>query len=273
MGSSPRSHSASRHYDANYANFESDLYEEIRREAYGDDIGSSSWIDAPELDRFLTWLSLSPGKTLLDIACGAGGISLRIAEKTGCAIVGVDLHRDAISAAGSVAEKRGLANQARFQVADCSVQLPFPDASFDAAICIDAINHLPDRPRVIADWARILKPAGKLLFTNATTITGPLSGEELAIRGSIGFFLFVPLGYDEKILAESGFRLLRREDVTGNTATLAARRGAARAKRADALRKIEGDASFESQQRFFEVASRIAAERRLSRFVYFSEKL
>jgi hypothetical protein len=49
---------------------------------------------------------------------------------------------------------------------------------------------------------------------------------------------------------------------------MAARRRAARAARAEELRKIEGDATFEGQQTFFEVASRVAAEGRLSRMAF-----
>src|SRR5437868_11272898 len=61
-----------RHYDANYLNFESELYEQIRRDAFGEDIGQSSWITADEQDRFLHVLNLAPGKSLLDVACGSG---------------------------------------------------------------------------------------------------------------------------------------------------------------------------------------------------------
>ncbi|PWT88152.1 MAG: class I SAM-dependent methyltransferase, partial [Acidobacteria bacterium] len=73
-----------RHYDANYANFQSELYSEIRREAFGDDIGQNSWLTADELDRFIPWLNLAKGKLLLEVACGSGGPALRIAERTGC---------------------------------------------------------------------------------------------------------------------------------------------------------------------------------------------
>src|SRR6266550_4659240 len=52
-----------RHYDASYGNFQSDLYAEIRREAFGDDIGQNSWLTAAELDTFVAWLDLAPGKT------------------------------------------------------------------------------------------------------------------------------------------------------------------------------------------------------------------
>lgn len=260
------------HYDANYRNFQTELYEQIRREAFGEDIGQSSWITADEQDRFLSSLNLGPGRSLLDVACGSGGPALRIAAKTGCSLVGVDLHEQAVTTAKALASERGLAEIVEFRVADGAGPLPFPDGRFDAIVCIDAINHLPDRPRVISEWARILKPGGRLLFTDPTTVTGPLTNAELAVRSSIGFFLFVPHGYDERILAECGLRLLVTDNVTRNMAELAARRGAARASRSTLLREIEGEQSYESQQQFFEVAARIAREGRLSRFIYVAEK-
>ena len=173
---------ATRHYDANYGNFETELYAQIRRDAFGEDIGQSSWLTADEQDTFLGRLNLSSGKTLLDVACGSGGPALRIAEQTGCAIVGVDVHGQAIATADSLAAQRGLTERAQFQVADATVPLLFPDASFDAIICVDAINHLPNRPRVIADWARMLKPGSLLLFTDPITVTGPLTADEIAER-------------------------------------------------------------------------------------------
>jgi len=63
-------------YDTNYGNFQTELYSEIRREAFGEDIGQNSWMTASEQDIFLDWLHLSAGKKLLDIACGSGGPAL-----------------------------------------------------------------------------------------------------------------------------------------------------------------------------------------------------
>ncbi len=266
------SSSSSAHYDANYRNFQSQLYADMRREAFGEDVGQTGWMDSQEQDRYLRWLQLAPGKSLLDVACGTGGLAMRIATLTGCSVTGIDAHQDAIAAATSVAPQRGLAGRAQFQLADASARLPFPNANFDAITCIDAINHLPDRPAVMAGWARLLKPGGRLLFTNPTTITGPLTGQELRVRSSIGFFLFVPAGYDESVITQCGLRLLLKEDVTGNMAEIAERRGKAREARSSALREIEGDTTYEAQQDFFTVASRIARERRLSRFLYVSER-
>jgi SAM-dependent methyltransferase len=197
---------------------------------------------------------------------------MRIAEKSGCSITGIDVHEQAISTANSLAAQRGLTDRAKFQLADASKKVSFDDSSFDAITCIDAINHLPERGHVLAEWARILKPGGRLLFTDPITVTGPLSADEIAVRSSIGFFLFVPPDFDEQAIAHSGLGLLWRNDVTANMAKIAERRHAARASRSSALREIEGDQTFEGQQAFLAVAATLAKEKRLSRFVYVAEK-
>ncbi len=260
------------HYNASYGNFETELYAQIRREAFGEDIGQNSWLTSDEQDRFLEWLDLFPGKTLLDIACGAGGPALRIAAASGCSIVGLDVHEQAVTTASSLAAQRGLAERADFRALDATGSLPFSDASFDAIICIDAINHLSDRPRVISEWARLLKPGGRLLFTDPTTLTGPLTNAEIAVRSSAGFYLFVPYGYDESVITKCGLQLHVSEDVTANMAKVAEARRAARASRSAKLREIEGDQAYDGQQEFLAVAARVAREGRLSRFVYVASK-
>jgi hypothetical protein len=48
------------HYNANYGNFQTELYAQIRHDAFGEDIGQNSWLTSDEQDRFLEWLDLSP---------------------------------------------------------------------------------------------------------------------------------------------------------------------------------------------------------------------
>jgi ubiquinone/menaquinone biosynthesis C-methylase UbiE len=175
-------HVCSGQYDANYGNFRMELYEQIRLEAFGEDIGQNSWLTADEQDGFLSWLTLTSEKILLDVACGAGGPALRIAAITGCSVIGIDVHEQAVSTACVLAAGRGMSHLAEFRVVNAAQQLPFPDASFDAITCVDAINHLADRPCVVAEWARLLKPGGRLLFTDPTTVTGPLTNEEILLR-------------------------------------------------------------------------------------------
>jgi SAM-dependent methyltransferase len=264
---------AGTYYDANYGNFQTKLYSEIRREAFGDDIGQNSWLTAEEQVLFLSWLDLSAGKTLLDVACGSGGPALRIAASTGCSVVGIDLHEQAIATAKALASQRNLGERAEFCVVNAGEQLPFPDMRFDAITCVDAVNHLPNRPRVLAEWARLLKPGGRLLFTDPATVTGPLTNEEIAVRSSAGFFLFVPRDYDKEVIAQSGLQLLECKDATANMATVAEKRRAARESRSTAVRQIEGDQRYEAQQNFLAMTARLAGEGRLSRLAYLSEKI
>ncbi len=261
------------HYDANYRHFQTELYAQVRHEAFGEDIGQNSWLTSDEQDRFLQWLDLSLEKTLLDVACGAGGPALRITASTGCSVIGIDVHEEAVKTASSLAAHRGLAERTEFRTADAGGPLPFSGASFDAITCIDAINHFPDRPRIIAEWARLLKPGGLLLFTDPITVTGPLTKAEISVRSSAGFYLFVPHGYDERVIAQCGLRLLVCQDVTANMAKVAEAKRVARATRSSALRKIEGSQAYDDQQEYLDVAARVALEGRLSRFVYVSKKL
>jgi hypothetical protein len=120
--------------------------------------------------------------------------------------------------------------------------------------------------------ARLLRPGGRLLFTDPVVITGILDSEELAIRTSIGYFLFVPAGENERLLATAGLTVIDVEDTTGHLAEIARRRRDARAERAQPLTQIEGDAAFDGRQQFFDIVATLARERRLSRFAYTAEK-
>lgn len=260
------------HYGAQYGHFATDLYATIRAEAFGEDIGQNGWLTATEQDLFISWLALTNESTLLDIACGSGGPTLRIAALAGCRVHGIDIHAQGIEAARARAAAQRLDARAQFDRIDAGKALPLEDDSFDAVICIDAVNHLPDRVQVLHDWARVLRPGGSLVFTDPVIVTGPLTNEEIQVRSSIGFFLFVPAGTDEQLLAQTGFEVVQAVDRTENMAAMATCWREAREKRAADLRKVEGDTTFEGQQRFLEVAARVAAERRLSRFAFHAKR-
>lgn len=259
-------------YDASYGGFADDVYAQVRREAYGDEVGQASWLTREELDRFASELGLDGSSRLLEVASGSGGPALHLAQSTGCEVVGIDFNEEGVGNANRLASEAGLDSRARFLQADATQPMEFDSDAFSAVLCVDAINHLAGRDRIFAEWLRVLRPGGRALFTDPTTVTGLLGIDEIDTRASIGYFVFLPLGEDERLLTEAGFRVLHVEDATQNMADMAHRWREARRNREDALRKIEGDESFEGQQRFLEVASTLARERRLSRFIYLAEK-
>ncbi|HEY7123038.1 MAG TPA: methyltransferase domain-containing protein [Ktedonobacterales bacterium] len=259
-------------YGATYGKFLAGVREQTRREAYGEDIGQNSWLLADAYRRYLGWLALEPVAAALDVACGAGGPALFLGRVCGCQVEGMDIQGAAIAAANQMAREAGLDSRAHFRQGDASQPLPFAAERFDALLCIDAINHLSNRQRVLLEWQRVLKPGGRLLFTDPAIVTGLVSNEELAIRSSNGFFLFTPPGEDERLLQAAGFDLLRQEDSTADVALLAQRRFDTRAAHREELLALESEDAFERMQRFLTVAAALASERRLSRTVFLARK-
>ena len=118
----------------------------------------------------------------------------------------------------------------------------------------------------------MLRPGGRMLFTNPIIVTGILSNEEIATRSSIGYFLFTPPGEDERLIQQAGFALVHTLDVTESNAAVPKRWYDARARRRDGLIELEGEAEFEKTQRFLSVVNTLASERRLSRFAFVAQK-
>jgi SAM-dependent methyltransferase len=260
------------HYGAHYRDFAADVYGDVRRDAFGVDVGQNSWLTVEALERFGSQLELRTASRLLDVGCGSGGPALHLAKLTGCDVVGVDLYEEAVVAATESAREAGLEMRAHFQRADASRPLPFEGGAFDAILCVDSINHLRDRPSVLADWARLLRRGGRLLFTDPVVVTGILGSDEIAVRTSIGYFLFAPLGENERLMKGARLAVLAVEDTTEQLAEIARRRHDARAKHAEAVRQVEGPEAFEGRQRFFAIVATLARERRLSRLVYVAKK-
>ena len=255
-------------FDTVYGHFTEDVLARVRRRTFGHDIGQNSWITVDEYDRFLQKLQLRPGDHLLEVASGSGGPSVHAARTTGCRVTGIDAHAAAVATAERHATDLALTDRVRFQVADATSPLPFPDATFDALVCVDSMNHFPDRLAVFREWRRVVKPGGRAVFTDPVVITGPVTSVDLELRASIGLFVFVPAGVNEQLIEQSGLQLLDKDDASDTAAAVARRWFDARAADELALKELEGAARYDGLQKFFDAVARLTSERRLSRIVY-----
>lgn len=252
-----------------YSNFSEQVLAAIREETFGKDIGQNSWLTADEYDRFIAWLRLEPGQHVLEVASGSGGPARYLAQQTGCYVTGIDANESGVETATRALSET---DRVTFKVADANGTLPFDDNTFDGAMCIDAMNHLPNRLNVFGEWRRVLRPGRRAVFTDPVVITGPVTNHELALRSLVGLFLFVPPGVNEELIANAGFELVQREDVSENAALVSRRWHDARERHKDALLKIEGEERFDGLQKFFAAVHSLTSERRLSRIVYLVEK-
>lgn len=260
-------------FDEMYLRFTEEILAQVRRETYGEDIGQYSWTVKPELDAIFQALGLGPGRRLLDVACGAGGPARFAARITGCDVVGVDNSEGAIATASRLSSEDGLQERAKFQVADAGLPLPFEDESFDAVFCVDAIVLLPDRAAVLRDWTRLLRPGGRIAFTDPGVVTGLVTLGELSGRtGGTESFCFSAAGDNERFISEAGLALLRTEDATAAMDEVARAAYASRSLHRTELEKIEGKDSFREQQHFYETTHLLARDRRQSRLAFVAER-
>jgi ubiquinone/menaquinone biosynthesis C-methylase UbiE len=109
--------------------------------------------------KVLELVDAQPGMRILDLACGPGTLSRRLAAKVtpGGEVVGVDL------APGMIALARSMnIPSTRFELMDIE-QLTFSAGSFDAAVCGHGLQFVSDLPRALSETQRVLKPGGRLV--------------------------------------------------------------------------------------------------------------
>ncbi|ESY70294.1 MULTISPECIES: methyltransferase domain-containing protein [Mesorhizobium] len=118
-----------------------------------------------EVDRVVQGLSLE-GRTILDIGCGSGGVTLHLVERHGAVhAIGFDVEQPVIEAARRRAAARGLTERASFIQAPPG-PLPFADRSFDVVFSKDALLHVADKDALFAEIFRVLKPGGVFAASN-----------------------------------------------------------------------------------------------------------
>lgn len=106
------------------------------------------------------------GRAVLDIGCGAGGVSLCLVRDHGAGYVtGVDVEDGVLARARAVVAGAGLSN--RIGLAKVAPgPLPFPSGTFDVVFSKDSIVHIPDKAALMAEVFRVLRPGGEFLASD-----------------------------------------------------------------------------------------------------------
>ncbi len=126
------------------------------------DLLSTSLLSWEGIAEVVAELRLSPGDTLLDLACGRGGYGLEIAARTGARLVGVDFSAEAVRQASEQARRLGRA--ADFRTGDLAAT-GLGDGSVYAVVCVDAIQFAEEPSAAYAELRRVLAPGGRAVLT------------------------------------------------------------------------------------------------------------
>ena len=258
-------------YESFYREFDSPLMRQLRREAYGEDIGQHSWVSADELRSDLRRLGLTASSRFLDLGCGPGGPLCFVVSELGCHGTGLELSPSAVQAGRSRAVALGIESLVSVEPCDLNEPLGFEAGSFDAIVSLDVVLHLRDRAGLFREVARLLPAGGKFLFTDAGVITGPVSNEDIRKRSVHGYTQFVVAGCNEGLLAFAGLRLIETEDRTTSVLKNAKGRLAAMQAHRAELEQMSGAPALAGQQDYLETLIDLSERKAVSRVMYLVE--
>jgi ubiquinone/menaquinone biosynthesis C-methylase UbiE len=124
-----------------------------------------------------------PGERALDLGCGAGFDTLIAARRVGITgkVIGVDMTPEMIAKARTNAEFLGLAN-VEFVLGEIET-LPLADSSVDLVISNGVFNLCSDKPKVLSEVFRVLKPGGWLQMADIL-LELHVTPQEVASKGS-----------------------------------------------------------------------------------------
>ena len=129
--------------------------------------------------RLREFLALPTGGRLLDAGGGTGRVAQALRGLAGPIVV-IDLSAAMLRQA---ARKNGLVSARA-----CAEQLPFPDASFERILVVDAFHHLGNQRQAAAELWRVLATGGRLVIEEPNVETIPIKlvalAERLALMGS-----------------------------------------------------------------------------------------
>ena len=155
---------------------------------------------------------VAPGSRVLETACGVGGTARYLAAARGALVVATNISRSQLEIGADWTRNTPGAENIRYEYADYH-ELPYFDASFDVYWCQDALLFSGDRPRALAEAARVVRPGGTIAISDLIIVGTPATATAELLReiSAPGFWSID--GYRAG-LAAAGFDAIVAEDWT-----------------------------------------------------------
>jgi ubiquinone/menaquinone biosynthesis C-methylase UbiE len=178
-------------------------------------MGMADLIRRIEWRSMLDWLDPKEGERILDVACGGGTLSLKIAER-GCEVSGIDMSEAAIEHAKRLAEGEKIVCE--FEIGSAE-DLPYADGYFDKVICSSSLEHFKDDIKALKEMHRVLNPNGSVVLST-DSFNYPIEDELKEMHRNIAYVVNY---YTSEKLKErfeiSGFEICRSEYLLNSRVT------------------------------------------------------
>jgi ubiquinone/menaquinone biosynthesis C-methylase UbiE len=150
---------------------------------------------------------------VLDVCSGMGGPARWLAHRIGCRVTGLELTESRCQAANRLTAMVRLDEKVAFRCGN-ALAMPFADETFDVAVSQEAFVHVPDKPRLIGECARVIKAGGHIAFTDIMQRGGLVDHELARLRDEMAYPSVETIAGYSKLLQDSGFDEVQVEDVS-----------------------------------------------------------
>jgi sarcosine/dimethylglycine N-methyltransferase len=164
-----------------------------------------------------------PGTTVADFCAGLGGPARYFAHAYGAAVTGIELNPDRVRGAAELTARTGLAHRVRIVEGDVTATA-LPPASFEVVVSQEAFLHIPDKSAAIREAFRLLKPGGRLCFTDWITHRALSQDEAQTMWRGIAAQTLQSLANYRAMLEAAGFRIAAIDDLTADWGPILAQR-------------------------------------------------
>jgi cyclopropane fatty-acyl-phospholipid synthase-like methyltransferase len=206
-----------------------DLITSEARRFYGDSfhfgyfhVGDESLSEALDAhtDLVADLACVASGQRILDVGCGIAAPALRIAARSGCEVTAINISKEQVRQGRRLIERHGMLERVRITRGDARA-LAFPDESFDGIICLEAAGDIcvaeNDKRQLVRELHRLLRPGGRIGFSDLAMTEPPSDEEERALRALL-YHAGAELVTDWPSLFEShGFTIIERRDILPQT--------------------------------------------------------
>ncbi|MGH7276350.1 MAG: class I SAM-dependent methyltransferase [Candidatus Rokuibacteriota bacterium] len=181
---------------------------------------------------------ITASSRVLDVCAGLGGPARFLATRRGCRVAAVELNAGRAAGAARLTGLVGLAARVAVVRADATA-LPFADGAFDACVSQEALLHIADKAVVLEGCRRVLRPGGRLAFSDWIARPGLGDREREQLRTWMAATTLQSLDGYRALLGRAGFTAVEAEDLSDEwRPILRSRRETFRAMHADTVARL-----------------------------------